>query len=93
MSDPSVPLQSSRREAAFVVVVWVLACLYTLGFCGLRGYSAHPASPPPLVLGIPDWVCWGVLAPWMLVLALTVWFAFRGMQDVDLGEERSESDA
>ena len=64
----------------------------TIGFCGLYGYRTHPAAPPPLVMGIPDWVCWGVLAPWTVVLILTVWFAFWGMRDVDLGEEREAHD-
>jgi hypothetical protein len=92
LNDQSVILESSRREATFVVVVWMLACLYTVGYCGLFGYRAHPAAPPPLIMGIPDWVCWGVLVPWTVVLALTVWFAFWGMSDVDLGEERGASD-
>jgi hypothetical protein len=91
LTDTEVILESSRREAAFVAGVWVLACLYTVGVCGLLGYPSRPSAPPPLVMGIPNWVFWGVLVPWGVVLALTIWFAFRGMRDVDLGEERERA--
>jgi hypothetical protein len=92
LTDTSVILESSRREALFVAGVWVTACLYTLGVCGLLGYRTHPAAPPALVMGIPEWAFWGVMVPWTVVLALTVWFALRVMRDVDLGEEREASD-
>lgn len=77
-------LQSSRREARFVAIVWLLACAYTVGHAALFAYRKEA---PALVLGMPAWVLWGVLAPWVACTAVTCWFALRGIRDEDLGEE------
>ena len=34
-----------------------------------------------LVLGMPSWVFWGVMLPWILVTLLTAWFALTQMAD------------
>jgi hypothetical protein len=88
MSSPSpvaAVLQSSRREALFVAVVWILSCAYTVGYSALFGYGT--SANPTLQFGIPSWVLWGVLAPWGITTLVTCWFAFFGIRDEDLGEE------
>lgn len=73
---------AARREALFVVVVWIVACVYTVGYAALFAYR----QPPRIVMGIPAWVWCGILAPWFASLAVTLWFAARGMTDEPLGE-------
>ncbi len=90
MSSSASVLHSSRREAAFVVVVWLLACAYTVGYCALFGYRS--GAPPELIWGIPGWIVWGVLAPWFVVTAVTCWYAFYGIRDEDLGEDEGEDE-
>jgi len=85
MSAVSV-LQSSRREARFVLWAWLAACAYTVGYAALFAYREEP---PPLIGGVPAWVVWGVLAPWVACTAVTCWFALCGIRDEDLGEERA----
>jgi hypothetical protein len=91
MSRPTTVLESSRREALFVAVVWLAACAYTVGYAALFAYRAE--AEPALIAGMPAWVAWGILAPWAVCTALTCWFAFWGMRDADLGEEETVESA
>ena len=43
-----------------------------------------------MLFGIPRWVVWGVLAPWLASLVVTLWFASFGMKDEPLGENPDE---
>lgn len=83
--DSSAVLQSSRREARFTIMVWVLACAWTVGFSALFGYRR--GETPVLLYGIPSWVIGGVVFPWIVCTVITVWYAFRGIRDEDLGQE------
>lgn len=86
---------NSRREAWFifglwfVCLIWAVPVSYSLGF-------GQPATPEdmPLVLGIPRWTFWGVLLPWLVADAVTLWFCFRYLKDDPLdavaGEEAAE---
>jgi hypothetical protein len=76
-------LESSRREALFVVVVWLSACLYTVGYATLFAYRVE--TTPTLILGMPAWVFWGIVVPWTVCTVLTCWYALCGMRDEDLG--------
>lgn len=78
-------LRSSRREALFVAVVWILACGYTVGYSARFAYRT--GEPLQLLFGIPTWVVWGVLAPWTVVTLITCWYALLGMQDEELDDE------
>jgi hypothetical protein len=82
-------LRSSRREALFVAVVWVLACGYTVGYAARFAYRT--GEPLQLLFGIPTWVVWGVLAPWAVVTLITCWYAFAGIRDEELGDEPAGS--
>ena len=80
-------LQSSRREAWFVMGLWLACCLYTVGYAALFAYRRDEV--PRLILGMPEWVLWGIVAPWVVSTLVTCWYALWGMRDEDLGEERS----
>jgi hypothetical protein len=84
MNPTESVLQSSRREARFVAVVWLGACAWVCLYAWLFAY--RPGDAGRLTFGMPSWVVWGVLAPWMVCLAATVWFALAGMRDEVLWE-------
>jgi hypothetical protein len=85
--DPVV--RSSRREAVAAFVVWISAMSYTVGYCYFYGYR-DPAAIR-LVWGVPDWVLYGVVAPWTVCTLAAGCFAFF-IADADLGQELDESE-
>lgn len=91
MSAPPVDpvFASARREALVVLVTWICALAYTVGYCDLYGYD-RSADDLAFVWGFPDWVFWGILAPWGVCLLVSYWFSYRFMTDEDLGAEVEE---
>ena len=83
--DPLV--RDARREAGATIAIWAGTVAYTVGSCAWFAYGRRPETLT-FVLGFPDWVFWGVLAPWAAVTAITIWFSLFFMKDGDLGEER-----
>lgn len=88
--DPVV--QSARREALVVLVVWLLAMSYTVGYSYLYGYG-RSVDDLQFVLGFPDWVFWGVVVPWLVCLAISWVFSYVLMRDEDLGEDPADAEA
>jgi hypothetical protein len=94
----------ARREALVVIVVWALALFWTVGYCYLYGYQHEADSwvvkaglaPPPdartfqPILGLPRWVVYGIVLPWLACTAFTVLFSLFGMTDDDLGASAPE---
>jgi hypothetical protein len=80
-------LRHARREGLVIMSAWAVALLWSVGVSYLFGYGRE-ARAIGLVLGMPDWVFWGVAFPWGLCLLLSVWFCFRYMADDDLGQDR-----
>lgn len=68
------------------VLLWVGAALWSVGVCALYGYRRDPATLK-FILGFPDWVFWGIMAPWAACVGLCFWFAYGLMKDADLGAE------
>jgi hypothetical protein len=97
----------ARREAVFVLIVWALALVWTVGYCYLRGYQHAPdswvvraglaAERTPdnfrTVAGLPDWVAVGIVLPWLICTAITIAFCLFFMTDDDLGTEAEEGAA
>ena len=77
---------SSRREAFIILVAWLICGIYTCSYCFLTGYSGGSGETPTL-WGIPSWVVWGILCPWLLVNVFAFWFCFFFIRDEDLGED------
>lgn len=106
-SDPAAArlYRNACREAWFVVVVWAAALVWTVGWCYLFGYQHTAESwvvrlglasvrPPGAIRqygGLPDWVLFGIVVPWLICTAITMWFALWGMSDDDLGTEAAET--
>jgi hypothetical protein len=84
-------LRSSRREAVLVLLIWLGACVYTVGYCYAFGYRREVESIE-YVLGFPDWVFWGIIVPWSVCTALCFVLTYFVMTDDDLGREQAESD-
>jgi hypothetical protein len=82
-------LRSARREALLVFGIWLAACIYTVGFCAAYGYERDPATLT-FVLGIPDWVFYGVFLPWTVCTILSFIVSNFVIRDEDLGEEQAE---
>jgi hypothetical protein len=89
LEDPV--LRSSRREAIVCFGIWLIACIYTVGYCGLFGYNLDPKTLT-FVAGIPSWVFYGILVPWTVCTLLSFWVSNFFMSDDDLGEEQAEVD-
>ncbi len=65
------------REARFCAAVWIAAWVLCAAVTARFGYLPPDRRPdePWLVLGIPGWVLFGVIIPWLVLICLTVWFA------------------
>ena len=79
--DPVV--KSGRREAIFTLCLWLAATIYTASYCTLHGYGREPHDVR-FVLWFPDWVFWGIVAPWLVCAVVSSWFALCVMQDAPL---------
>jgi len=83
----------SRREAAVIFSVWLIALLWSVPYCYFNGYNT-PVDPDQFstLLGIPSWLVWGVFVPWLVADLFTVVYCFFYMQDDDLGEAHEGAD-
>jgi len=107
MTDPTPArqlLRNAYRELAVCGVVFVVALAWTLGVYYLLGYrhgpddwlvrqgwARHPEAPLAVAFGVPDWVAYGIVLPWLLITAFTVVYVLWWMPDDDLGEDREET--
>ena len=96
MSEPTTRvedplLKSARREALMCLAVWLLATCYSVTYCWLYGYD-RALDSLTYVLGFPDWIFWGVIAPWGACTVFSAWFCLFYMSDADLGAEREGDD-
>ena len=82
--DPVV--KAARREAAIALGMWLVALVYTITYCYLKGYGRSVESLS-FVLWFPDWVFWGIVVPWGICILLSTVFAFRVMGGESLGDE------
>jgi hypothetical protein len=84
----------ARKEAVIIFLVWLATLLWAVPYCYLNGYM-HNVEIDELatVWGMPSWIFWGILVPWLVADVFTTWFCFWYMADDDLGEapERARS--
>jgi hypothetical protein len=81
---------TAHREAIVVLCTWTVALVYTIGYAAAFGYGRE-GEPVRLVMGFPSWVFWGILAPWLLCIVISGWFAFCWMTDEVLEDDESDS--
>jgi hypothetical protein len=68
------------------MAVWLACLLWSTIAAAIGGYGRDP-DDIGLIAGFPDWVFWGIVAPWGLCLLFSVWFCFWFMADDDLGKD------
>lgn len=77
---------NSRREAIVIFSVWFIGLVWAVPFCYLNGYpETFDAASFSTTLGVPTWLFWGILVPWIAADIFTTWFCFCFMKDDDLG--------
>jgi len=83
--------RSSLREALLILLVWGALCAVTLAVSFLLGSGIAPGRLRA-VAGIPLWVIWGVIVPWIAAVIFSWWFAFRFIEDHELEAVEGESE-
>ncbi|QVL34553.1 hypothetical protein KIH39_11790 [Telmatocola sphagniphila] len=84
--------RNSRREACFVLAVWLAALLWTLIYCSQHAYQSQPIlSRSELIFGVPKWVFWGIAAPALACSGITLLYGLFGIQDDFLGDEPEDT--
>ncbi len=86
-SDPNVDpvYASSLRELKWILIIWLINAIWVVGYCVWFGYPDEE-RPLTTVLGMPSWVFWGVLVPWIVAATVSSWFALTQMEDHPLDE-------
>jgi len=91
--DPIVT--SSRREALVFLAIWTTALSYTVGYGYTHGYGRKldaSLDGMQFYFGWPDWIFWGVVAPWCVCTVLSLVVATVVMRDAPLGEDVADED-
>lgn len=65
--------QRSRREAIIAGAIWLFFAVWTITVSYLLGYTS---SEQTTTLGLPTWIVWGVLVPWVSAVVVNSVFAF-----------------
>ena len=82
---------NARREAIIIFCLWLTALIWAVPFCYLNGYDYDPETFST-TRGIPTWLFWGILVPWIVADVFTMWFCFCYMKDDDLGQAHEGAD-
>ncbi|MEM1294825.1 MAG: DUF997 family protein [Verrucomicrobiota bacterium] len=76
--------RQSRREMWVILAAWAFFLLWTGIACTILPPQELSNGTIPTVLGIPQWVVFAVVLPWIGALIFICWFALRFMKDTDL---------
>lgn len=68
----------TRREALCAGFIWVFFATWTIGACYFLGYLPDKVT---FVLGIPSWIMWGVIVPWISAAIVNSLFAIFVLAD------------
>lgn len=81
---------SGIRELKWILGAWLTSCLWVVGYCALFGYEVSPEQMT-IVWGMPSWVFWGVLVPWIVSTLFTAWFVLFKMHDQPLPDVETKT--
>jgi hypothetical protein len=83
---------NSRREAVAIFATWFVVMIWAVPVCYMLGYEADvDSSNISLTMGIPTWVFWGIVIPWLAADVATTWLCFKFMKNDDLGIAADEN--
>ena len=82
----------SRREAILIASAWAVGLVWAVPYCYLNGYGLPPGEINT-TFGVPTWLFWGILIPWIVADLFTAWFCFFYFVEDDLGEDRAGTEA
>ena len=87
--EPDPLFVTSRKEAGWILLMWVTCFAWTLTVCLNNGYpqSCGTRKRFQRSLEIPAWVAWGIGFPWLIADVVTIWFCLTQMEDADLGSD------
>ena len=74
-----------------ILGAWVVFLVWTGVVCGF-GARLDPDQPVQTFFGMPRWVFFGVVLPWLAACGFTCWFATGCMKDTELDPDREDVD-
>ncbi len=77
---------NARREAWVILLAWLVCLVWTVGYSAFAGYGID-GTTLSLVWGMPGWIVWGVLLPWVSATVFSVVYALRFIADDPLDSE------
>jgi len=87
--DPT--LLHARRESVVILACFCACLVWSAGWCYLNGYNQPVGPEISKVLGMPSWVFWGVLVPWLSADVFIMWFTCFFMANDPLGESEAKT--
>lgn len=88
---PDPVVTHSQREALVILVAFVMFMVWSISACYMTGYHEPGGQSPDRVFGMPSWVFWGVLVPWLAADVFSLWFCLFFMADDPLQEADEEA--
>ena len=71
---------NARKEAWWILASWGICLVWTVGYSAFAGYDRGEGTVA-LIGGMPAWVVWGVVVPWLCATVFSVVFALFVMSD------------
>lgn len=82
----------SRREAVAIFLLWFVCLLWAVPVSYSMGFNQDVVpGEVSTTLGMPSWVFWGLLLPWLVADAVTIYLCFGFIKNDDLGESPEEA--
>jgi hypothetical protein len=75
------------KEAMVALLLWLGAGIWVISVSYWLGYK----RPVHSVAGIPNWVVWGVLLPWVTLFILHTWYSLWFLRADDRGDDSKNS--
>ena len=67
----------SRTEAIVAGLLWCFCGCWVVGLSFFLGYD----QPARSVGGVPHWILWGVVVPWVVFFLIHCWYSLVFMRD------------
>jgi|TARA_B100000809_G_C14791250_1_gene406745 hypothetical protein len=86
-------LVHARREAIIIMAAFVVCMAWSVPWCYMHGYGLPADEPVQTVFGVPSWIFYGVIIPWILANIFSIWFCMFYMALDPLGEDQPDGDS